>query len=362
MTTPLEADPKSGGDGGESGPLIPQKSGYKLGPSVVTTQAVLNTVSGIEGLDIQLMPASFKILQADFSWALQDLGALVFYQSISQALSGLVWGYLADRSSRVRLLATGCCSWGLVSMFLAMGTQYWQFAVLKVLNGIAMARALSAPVSPSSFFPIVKASASGRKSVNFLGCIVGALIGGSMASLTVVPGVRYIGMPDWQASVLTACPLIGGMVGSLFGGWLGDQADHWSHFHGRPLIGQMGTLISIPLIYMGLLVIPRRPEFFGLYALDMLLLGFAIAWCPSGVNRPILSEIVESDARASVFATQIVFEGSVAAMLGSPVIAFMAESLFGYSGEGASAHSEALKLKNIEYGLLHFTYPKDASS
>nr|CEL69375.1 TPA: transporter, major facilitator family protein [Neospora caninum Liverpool] len=481
MTTPLEADPKSGGDGGESGPLIPQKSGYKLGPSVVTTQAVLNTVSGIEGLDIQLMPASFKILQADFSWALQDLGALVFYQSISQALSGLVWGYLADRSSRVRLLATGCCSWGLVSMFLAMGTQYWQFAVLKVLNGIAMASI--GPVAQSLIADLFPSNMRGEQFgwLQFFlcgGCIVGALIGGSMASLTVVPGVRgwrvgffvsgilsvcagllvriiaveprrheecgdggskqgllkgnqqsslfqdmyrrcrnfcratlsrtffilllqgicgyiplhafqfytmwfqYIGMPDWQASVLTACPLIGGMVGSLFGGWLGDQADHWSHFHGRPLIGQMGTLISIPLIYMGLLVIPRRPEFFGLYALDMLLLGFAIAWCPSGVNRPILSEIVESDARASVFATQIVFEGSVAAMLGSPVIAFMAESLFGYSGEGASAHSEALKLKNIEalanallvatafpwtvcfflYGLLHFTYPKDASS
>lgn len=51
-----------------------------------------------------------------------------------------MWGYLADRTSRVRLLATGCCAWGLVSMFIAMSTQYWQFAFLKVLNGIAMAR------------------------------------------------------------------------------------------------------------------------------------------------------------------------------------------------------------------------------
>lgn len=84
---------------------------------------------------------------------------------------------------------------------------------------------------------------------------------------------QYIGMPDWQASVLTACPLVGSMIGSLFGGWLGDQADKRSRFHGRPLVGQMGTLLSIPLIYTGLLVIPRRPEFFGLFALDMLLLG-----------------------------------------------------------------------------------------
>ncbi|PHJ20540.1 major facilitator family protein [Cystoisospora suis] len=468
------------GESGERGLLVPQKPEYKLGPSVVTTQAVLNTVSGIEGLDLQLMPASFKILQADFSWALQDLGALVFYQSISQALSGLVWGYLADRTSRVRLLASGCCAWGLVSMFIAMSTQYWQFALLKVLNGIAMASI--GPVAQSLISDLFPSNMRGEQFgwLQFFlcgGCIVGALIGGSMASLTVVQGVRgwrlaffvsgmlsvcagllvriiaveprrqedfgggeedeprslmpdestsgalremyrrcrnfcratlsrtffilllqgicgyiplhafqfytmwfqYIGMPDWQASVLTACPLIGSMIGSLFGGWLGDQADKRSRFHGRPFVGQMGTLLSIPLIYTGLLVIPRRPEFFGLFALDMLLLGFAIAWCPSGVNRPILSEIVASDARASVFATQIVFEGSVAAMLGSPVIAFMAESLFGYRGVGASAPSEALKSRNIEalanallvatafpwtvcfflYGLLHFTYKQD---
>lgn len=51
--------------------------------------------------------------------------------------------------------------------------------------------------------------------------------------------------------------------------------------------------------------------------------GFAISWCPTGVNRPILSEIVEPGARATVFATQIAVEGSVSAMLGSPVIALL---------------------------------------
>lgn len=45
--------------------------------------AVLNVVSGIEGVDMQLMPASFKSLQSDFRWALQDLGSLVFYQASS---------------------------------------------------------------------------------------------------------------------------------------------------------------------------------------------------------------------------------------------------------------------------------------
>lgn len=84
---------------------------------------------------------------------------------------------------------------------------------------------------------------------------------------------QYVGMPDWQASLLTACPLIGGLLGSLFGGWLGDQAERWNEFHGRLLVGQLGTLLALPLIYVALLGIPRRPEFFGLYAVDMLFLG-----------------------------------------------------------------------------------------
>lgn len=45
-----------------------------------TVCSVLNVVCGIEGIDMQLMPASFKALQSDFHWALQDLGSLVFYQ------------------------------------------------------------------------------------------------------------------------------------------------------------------------------------------------------------------------------------------------------------------------------------------
>lgn len=64
--------------------------------------SVLNTVSGIEGLDLQLMPASFKILQADFSWALQDLGALVFYQVRLLPIS------LARRASSAVVVPASC--------------------------------------------------------------------------------------------------------------------------------------------------------------------------------------------------------------------------------------------------------------
>ncbi|CDI76921.1 transmembrane domain-containing protein, putative [Eimeria praecox] len=360
----------------------------------------------------------------------------------------LFFSPLIKRStSRVRLLSLGCAGWGTVAIFLASSTFFWQFALLKVLNGVAMASI--GPVAQSLiadlFPPTMRGEHFGWLQL-FLcaGCILGAMLGGSLASITVIEGVKgwrvafftagvlslfaaalvqvvakeprrhpvakidernealalnrgicgyiplhafqfytlyfqYVGMPDWQASLLTACPLVGGLLGSLFGGWLGDQAERFNAFHGRPLVGQLGTLLALPLIYIGLLGIPRRPEFFGLYAIDMLFLGFAISWCPSGVNRPILSEIVEPDSRATVFATQIAIEGSVSALLGSPVIALLAESIFGYK-TGVPSHAAADTQRNTDalanallvatafpwtvcfflYGLMHFTYPKDS--
>ena len=62
------------------------------------------------------------------------------FQSASQAVAGLIWGVLADRTSRVQLLSLGCAMWGVVSIFLGNATAFWQFALLKVLNGITMAR------------------------------------------------------------------------------------------------------------------------------------------------------------------------------------------------------------------------------
>lgn len=62
------------------------------------------------------------------------------FKSVSQAISGLLWGLLADRTSRVRLLALGCAGWGVVAVLLASATKFWQFCLLKALNGVAMAR------------------------------------------------------------------------------------------------------------------------------------------------------------------------------------------------------------------------------
>ncbi|CAE8732589.1 unnamed protein product [Polarella glacialis] len=61
-----------------------------------------------------------------------------------------------------------------------------------------------------------------------------------------------------------------------------------------------------------------------------LCLGLVASWCGSGVNRPILAEIVEPAGRASIIAWLAALEGSSAALLGAPVVGFLSESVFGY--------------------------------
>ncbi|KAF8821760.1 transporter, major facilitator family protein, partial [Cardiosporidium cionae] len=437
-------------------------------------QAALNSVSTIEGFDLQLLPSSFHALQNEFNWSLGSLGSLIFCQGSAHAMSALFWGFLADSTSRVTLLSIGCCMWGFVNVFLAISTCWWHFVVLKIIDGIALASI--APTIQSIIPDMYPTKLRGQQFgwiQMFLsaGSMGGALFGGMFSNapvsgkllgwrivflfcgclstclgisilyfgedppratdnsneplkfqimrsfknftqatttrtflVLILQGIcgniplhaftyytlwfQYIGMTDTKASALTACPLLGSMVGAVFGGWLGDRAHSISRYAGRPVVGQLGTILAIPLVYDALMVIPRDPDKFTLFALNMFLLvnpimivreyaGFVVSWAPSGVNRPILSDVVRFDVRATVFATLATFEGSMAAILGSPVIAFMAESLFGFrlnnkksslGDKNIQALAEALliatafpwALSFIMYSLLHFTYKEDA--
>ncbi|KAF8820865.1 transporter, major facilitator family protein, partial [Cardiosporidium cionae] len=391
-------------------------------------------------------------------------------KSSAHAMSALFWGFLADATSRVTLLSVGCCMWGFVNVFLAMSTSWWHFVILKIFDGIALARSLKqrnllsklllfyfclfprassekiyrimyvlsiGPIAQSLIPDMYPTKLRGQQFgwiQMFLsaGSMGGALFGGmfsnarvsgkllgwrfvfffcgclstclglsilyfgedppravddshkplkqqmmqsfknfSQATTTrtflvlILQGIcgniplhafsyytlwfQYIGMTDTKASVLTACPLLGSMVGAVFGGWLGDRAHSISRYSGRPVVGQLSTILAIPLVYDALMVIPRDPAQFSLFALNMFLLGFVVSWAPSGVNRPILSDVVRFDVRATVFATLATFEGSMAAILGSPVIAFMAESLFGFRLSNKSAFGDKNLQVNAHY-------------
>eukprot|EP00922_Rhytidocystis_sp_ex-Travisia-forbesii_P042772 GHVS01063961.1.p1 GENE.GHVS01063961.1~~GHVS01063961.1.p1 ORF type:complete len:518 (+),score=35.66 GHVS01063961.1:187-1740(+) len=433
-------------------------------------QWVLNVVSAIEGLDVQLLNSSSSVLMVYYHMDLTQVSQLIVGQSVAQALFGIFWGYLADSFSRVKILSFGCFSWGVIAMACSVASGFRQLLVLRVLNGIAIAsigpvgQSLVADVYPSSergqhygciqmfimaghiLGLMLGTSFAGKQAgwgimgwsvLFFVSGLISAIIGGLVPFVAKEPYREMAGdcysnqrgnevmkdclrfwraaasrtfciltlqgicgnvtlfafnyttmwfqnldMAGYRAGALTSMLLAGGMAGSLFGGWLGDYSqNHWHRYSGRAFVGQLGTFVAIPLIYISLIGIPRKPAYFAAFAVVLFLLGFVTSWCASGANRPVLCEIVHPDERATVFGIQGALQSGIGAAIASPTITTMAESLYGFNsrqiGPGVApvdrqrninALGNALLIATafpwticfFLYGLMHFTYASDA--
>ncbi|CDJ36692.1 uncharacterized protein EMH_0093730 [Eimeria mitis] len=130
--------------------------------------------------------------------------------------------------------------------------------------------------------------------------------------------------------------------------------------------------------------VPREAHSIGIFVLLAVLIGFLAGWPGVGVNRPILTEIVNPEHRATTFALVSCLEGVGAAALGAPIVGFLCENVFGYvkmtSTGPLKTPSAALRLGNaraialsmlcmtvgpwlltlVAYGFLHLTYKIDS--
>jgi len=192
---------------------------------------------------------------------------------------------------------------------------------------------------------------------------------------------QYVGLTDFGASTLSATFTIACAFGGLMGGFIGDRLARWSRYHGRPLTAQVSVFSGIPLVVLIYAVVPREADYFLLYLGLLFLLGLLASWCAAGVNRPILCEVVHGAGRASIIAWLVAIDGSIAAVMGGPLVALLSEHVFGYSStrqqvsdmseENRESNAKALSLAMICcsvvpwflclvcYSLLHWTYKAD---
>ncbi|KAF8821548.1 transporter, major facilitator family protein [Cardiosporidium cionae] len=191
---------------------------------------------------------------------------------------------------------------------------------------------------------------------------------------------QYCGMSDVQAAFITGSLLVGAAFGGVIGGRLGDIMHKWSKNYGRPLIGQMAIFGRVPLVILAYTFIPKHSDYFLAYFVVALLIGLS-SIAGIAVNRPILADVVRPDQRGKVFSIIVAAEGSVAALLGAPLVGILAETFFGYRqttqpidemefgirNGNAVALAQALQYQTaipwaisfFLYGLLHFTYGHD---
>jgi len=192
---------------------------------------------------------------------------------------------------------------------------------------------------------------------------------------------QYTGMRDAEAAALCALMLLAVAIGRLLGGHIGDALASWSRYHGRPLAAQVSVISGIPSIILLFCVAPARPSSVPLYAFGVTVFGLTTSWCYTGVNRPILTEIVPKDSQARVISWLAAAEGASAACFGAPICGILATKVFHYQPmfvktaqipetvrqTNAQALASALAFMCIVpwcicfvfYSMLHFFYKSD---
>ncbi|KAL8444981.1 hypothetical protein Emed_005950 [Eimeria media] len=195
---------------------------------------------------------------------------------------------------------------------------------------------------------------------------------------------QYCNLPGWWASFIVSSSWIAAMVVAPFIGCAGDYVHSKYPNHGRQCLAQVCIVLRCVLMTIMLICVPRQPESLWIFCILAILVGFLAGWPGVGVNRPILTEIVKPEHRATTFALVSCLEGVGAATLGAPIVGYMCEKVFGYVKPAHGQHlqnpPEAIRLGNAQaiafamlsmtvgpwllnvlaYGILHLTYKFDS--
>lgn len=187
------------------------------------------------------------------------------------------------------------------------------------------------------------------------------------------------GLSNLQASLVDVCAQAAGSAGSLLGGAVADGLARRSPGHGRALTAQLSVLASMPVVWLTFTAEPPAGGRAAYYAIMAVVFGLTATWY-SGVNKPILSQIVRGDRRATVMAWAASLEGACATALGHVGVGFLAESIFGYElggvAGGGDPRSDAKNGHALGsalawmcicpwvlclacHSLLHWSYPRD---
>ena len=406
--------------------------GRSRGRSDVTcaTFAVINLAAAVDSADASLLHSVFRALEADLQLGPSALSSLSLLQALSMAVAAPVWGVLSDTWPRRSLLSTAVFGWAISSLLNGCATGLASFAVLRALNGVALAvitplsfamiADMVAPASRGMAFGLLTLSNSigaiagstfatsvaGQRVLGFAGWRLPFFVAALLALLLVplvrafvphgVPGGRtakgagaaavgggggcsggararswasaqvllrdaarnrtlrlvtlqglfgavpwqvfgfltmflqYSGLPDTRAALVASCCRAGTAAGGFAGGMMSDRCHRASPAHGRIWLAQLADLARLPIVF--LLFGPRWGAAAGgaPYAALLLLLGFLAPWV--GVtNKAILADAVPARARASAIALSLALEGAVAACVGAPAVAWLAEEVHGYT-------------------------------
>jgi len=173
---------------------------------------------------------------------------------------------------------------------------------------------------------------------------------------------------------------VGGGIGCILGGMIGDRMATWSPFHGRAFTAEASVALGMPIIVVIFIAVPRDPLAF-IFATLFLLLGLVSTWCPTGCNKPVFLDVVPGGHQASVMCWEKVIETTSGQIMGPSIVSNLAVWLYGYKSSAkevvimsqeqrmtnANSLGKSLMIATIVpwsicllcYMRLHWTYKND---
>ena len=218
-------------------------------------------------IDRYILPGSQPLIQKEFGWSDQQMGALTTALFMVYMLVAPLTGWLGDRFPRKPLIIGGAVLWSIATLATAWVHDYWTMYVRHALVGVGEATfGIFAPAVLADFYP--ERDRNRILSIFYLAIPVGAalgyLAGGQMGSVW-----------GWRAPFFL-CAFPGLVIAALYG-WLGREpvrgaSDHVEQTAKRATVG-------------GLF---RNPAFltatFGLAALTFAMGGIS-TWVPTLLHR-----------------------------------------------------------------------------
>lgn len=180
---------------------VPDADDYPIFPMMIN----LCMVSMSEGLDAALFPACTEALELSGAATLNDLGILLTFQLIPQAISAPMWGIIASNAymTRQNILILGTFFQGMATVMMTFNPVFWFLAMMRAVNGVCLA----------SLRPIANSIAGDRfaqeERGKYFGYIMGAMQTGSALCgwfAAAISKNTVAGMEGWKfAFIMVGC-------------------------------------------------------------------------------------------------------------------------------------------------------------
>jgi len=155
----------------------------------------------IDGMDIALLPATFRALEATFGLTTSNLATMAAAQGFGMAVGAPIWGAFADNGASLKLLmAIGASSWACILMLLSFTSVFQIMVSLRFFNGVALS--VYAPVIQCIVAESTEQHERGTEfgRIEFFRHCIGNF--GAMLVCTAISNTTIFGMMGWRVAFI----------------------------------------------------------------------------------------------------------------------------------------------------------------